>query len=230
VRRVVPPAALQGHNDVAGFIYAVLGVLYAVLVPFVLVVVWEEFRDAEADAAGEAQALVALRQDARQLGGPAERELAARAEGYARAVVEAEWPLLAEGGESPAVDAALAALADAARGVDLGDPRGAAVYDRLLADLDALADARDARVLDARAAVPGVLWAVLLAGGALVVGYTYLYGVERLAAQALMTGALAAVVAMVLLVILVMDHPFAGGLRVRPDALEHFLARGAGAP
>ena len=214
----------------AGFIYAVLGVLYAVLVPFVLVVVWEEFRDAEAGAADEAQALVALRQDARQLGGPVERELVAQAEGYARAVVGAEWPLLAEGGESPAVDAALAALADTARGLDLGDPRTAAVYDRLLGDLDALADARDARVLAGRAAVPGVMWAVLLAGGGLVVGYTYLYGVERLAAQALMTGILAAVIAMVLVVILVMDHPFAGDVRVRPDELEHFLAHGGGAP
>ena len=226
VRRVVPVSALQGHNDVAGFIYAVLGVVYAVLVPFVLVVAWEEFRDAEADVAREAQTLVALRQDARQLGGPPGRQLAERAEGYARAVVEAEWPLLARGEESPAVDAALVALEDGARGLDLGDPRAAAVYGQLLDHLDDLAGQRQARVVDARAAVPGALWAVLLAGGALVVGYTYLYGVERLAAQALMTAALAAVVAMVLFVTLVVDHPFAGGMRVPPEELRDFLADG----
>jgi hypothetical protein len=63
VRRFLPAMILRGHNDVAGFIYAVLGVIYAVLLPFVLVVVWEEFREAEHGAMQEAQTLAALRQD-----------------------------------------------------------------------------------------------------------------------------------------------------------------------
>jgi hypothetical protein len=43
VQRLVPPALRQEHNDVAGFIYAVLGVAYAVLLAFVVIVVWEEW-------------------------------------------------------------------------------------------------------------------------------------------------------------------------------------------
>ena len=43
VQRLVPPRLRREHNDVAGFIYAVLGVAYAVLLAFVVIVTWETF-------------------------------------------------------------------------------------------------------------------------------------------------------------------------------------------
>ena len=39
VRRSVALATLESHNDVAGFIIAVVGVLYAVILGFVVVIV-----------------------------------------------------------------------------------------------------------------------------------------------------------------------------------------------
>jgi hypothetical protein len=40
VHRLVPVASRQRHNDVAGFIYAALGVIYAVLLALVVITVW----------------------------------------------------------------------------------------------------------------------------------------------------------------------------------------------
>ena len=40
VQRLVPNEVRRQHNDVAGFIYAVLGVVYAVLLGLVVVAVW----------------------------------------------------------------------------------------------------------------------------------------------------------------------------------------------
>jgi len=230
VRRIVPSSTLQVHNDVAGFIYAVLGVIYAVLVPFVLVIVWEEFRDALNDASGEAQTLIGLHQDAEQLAGTRGREIIAAEERYARAVIDDEWPRLARGEESPKVDEALAGLEKTIRGVDPRDPRQAILYSHLLDHVDELANRRESRVFDSQTGVPRIMWAVLVIAGAVVVGYTYLYGVERLAAQCLMTAALAAVIAMVLFVILAIDYPFTGDFRVQPDDLRHFLTHVAAAP
>src|SRR5262245_20800075 len=47
VRRAVGPDVLARHNDVAGFIYAVIGVVYAVLIGFTAIMVWEQFRNAQ---------------------------------------------------------------------------------------------------------------------------------------------------------------------------------------
>ena len=52
VQRLVPIEVRRQHNDVAGFIYAVLGVVYAVLLGLTVVAVWEEW-NAAADSADQ---------------------------------------------------------------------------------------------------------------------------------------------------------------------------------
>lgn len=40
IRRIVGIATLEQHNEVAGFIIAVIGALYSVLLAFVMITVW----------------------------------------------------------------------------------------------------------------------------------------------------------------------------------------------
>src|SRR5690348_2537868 len=56
VRRFVKVQQLKINNEVAGFKFATVGVLYAVLLAFVVVVVWEKFNQAESEVAKEAGA------------------------------------------------------------------------------------------------------------------------------------------------------------------------------
>ena len=46
VQRLVPAVSRQRSDDVAGFIYAALGVIYAVLLALVVIAVWEEYQAA----------------------------------------------------------------------------------------------------------------------------------------------------------------------------------------
>src|SRR6476660_5128131 len=56
VRHYVTLDELSANNEVAGFKFAVVGVLYAVLLAFAIIVVWEKFSDAETDVSREAGA------------------------------------------------------------------------------------------------------------------------------------------------------------------------------
>ena len=47
VQHLVPPERREGQNNVAGFIYAVLGVAYAVLLAFVVIAVWQDYKAAQ---------------------------------------------------------------------------------------------------------------------------------------------------------------------------------------
>jgi uncharacterized membrane protein YgaE (UPF0421/DUF939 family) len=60
VQRLVPPERREQHNDVAGFIYAVLGVAYAVLLAFVVIVVWQEYKTAQTNVESEANELAGV--------------------------------------------------------------------------------------------------------------------------------------------------------------------------
>ncbi|MEY2519604.1 MAG: hypothetical protein QOF24_1363 [Verrucomicrobiota bacterium] len=43
VRRFAPYEVMEGHKEIAGFIYGVLGTIYAVILGFSVVVLWEQF-------------------------------------------------------------------------------------------------------------------------------------------------------------------------------------------
>ena len=61
-RRRLGSTFLSLNNEVAGFKFAVVGVMYAVLLAFVVIVVWEDYRDTEAAVRNEAKAIVDLHQ------------------------------------------------------------------------------------------------------------------------------------------------------------------------
>ncbi len=60
VQRLYSPDQRKQHNDVAGFIYAVLGVAYAVLLGLMLIAVWEKWNAAEAITTDEANELAGI--------------------------------------------------------------------------------------------------------------------------------------------------------------------------
>ena len=72
---------------------AVVGVIYAVLLAFVVVIVWEDFGSADTTANNEADAVGNLYRDAIGIGGVQGRRLETAVQAYAMSVVDTEWPL-----------------------------------------------------------------------------------------------------------------------------------------
>jgi len=60
VRHYVTLERLTANNEIAGFKYAVVGVLYAVVLAFAIIVVWQKFGDAEVNVAQEAGAATTI--------------------------------------------------------------------------------------------------------------------------------------------------------------------------
>jgi predicted membrane chloride channel (bestrophin family) len=63
-RRWVGVEVLKLNNEVAGFIYAVIGVVYAVLLGFTTIIVWEQYDKAQAVVDQEANELADLYRNA----------------------------------------------------------------------------------------------------------------------------------------------------------------------
>ena len=101
VQYLVPWQLRQEHNDVAGFIYAVLGVVYAVLLAFVTIVVWEDFEEARSTAHSEANELAELFWLAKEFPEPEGERIQRLARSYAKVVVDEEWSLMEQGQASP---------------------------------------------------------------------------------------------------------------------------------
>jgi hypothetical protein len=87
-----------------------------------------------------------------------------------------------------------------------------ALYLQALQGIHDLNDARRDRLVDTEEGLPALLWVVLLLGGVIVVGFTYLFGLDNTLVHTLMVGALAAVIALSLFTVGALDYPFGWGV------------------
>ena len=220
VQYLVPWQVRRQHNDVAGFIYAVLGVVYAVLLGFVTIVVWEDYELAKITTENEANELAELFWLGRELPEPEGERLQELAYSYAKVVIDEEWPLMEQGQASPHAGALAQEMRSTIYEFDPDTPAEQVLYEQGLERVHELVDERRLRLLEAREAMPDILWGVLVAGGIIVVSFTYLFGLENTLSHTLMIAALAAIIALVLFTIYALNHPFTGITRIKPDAFE----------
>jgi hypothetical protein len=151
-------------------------------------------------------------------------ELETRLRTYARVVGEKEWPAMAERKSSPEAWEAYNQLWRAYHLFRPENEHQKIWYAESLRRLNQLGDQRRLRLLSSRSeGVPGVMWLVLLGAGVVTIAYGFLFGSRSTAAQVLMTAGLATTIALVLLSILAMNHPFSGIARVDPEAFHQVL-------
>ena len=68
---------LRRHNDVAGYLFSAVGVLYAVVLGFVVVVVWQKYDVSVSNVENEVNAVADLYHDVDGVSEPARSEVAA---------------------------------------------------------------------------------------------------------------------------------------------------------
>jgi len=217
--RYVPVAVRREHNDVAGFIIAVVGVIYAVLLAFIAIAVWQDFNEAEAIVENEASLAGDIFLDAIDVAEPVGSQIRGDIREYVATVAHDEWPALAEGHIPARTPEALLRLQTAlVRVVDRGP-----VFEEILSRLNSLYDARRERLNHAARGLQPIAWFVLLAGAVLTIAFTYLFGVPDLRLHMAMTGILAASIAFVILLIVAFDYPFRGDVAITPAPFVEVL-------
>ena len=95
----------------------------------------------------------------------------------------------------------------------------------LLATLARLSDAREDRLLSAQTSIPGIVWFVLLGGGALTMVFGAFLGASSMRLHLTMTAMLALSGVLVLVMIIALSHPFRGDFRVTTEPFEFMLTR-----
>ena len=233
VHRLVPAVSRRRSNDVAGFIYAALGVIYAVLLALVVIAVWEEYQAADETVEQEANATAEIFWLGNRLPEPVGLHVQELAMSYAREVVRQEWPILEKGEQPPlehveGVPSGWTIIDEIRFTLQNFDPHSKAeeqLYANGLDQIEELNDARRMRLVASEEGVPGVLWSVLVFGGIAAIGFTYLFGLESTWAHRLMVVTLAAVIGLVLFTVAALGHPFEGGARIGTGAFDLILER-----
>ncbi len=223
VRAFVPTHKIKLHNDIAGYIFTTLGVIYAVLLAFMVVVSWQSFDNSNSNVTREANSIAALYRD---MGGlsPAFRVKAQPAlDSYVNSIINDEWPLLQKGQRSMVTQQKSNELWDIYYSYEPVTESQKVFFAESVSKKNMASELRRQRILDSRTGIHPILWLVLIAGGIITITFTFFFGTENFAAQIIMSSLLAALIALILFTIMNLDYPFTGDISIRADAFREIL-------
>jgi hypothetical protein len=224
-RRVLPIELRQRHNDVAAAIFSIIGVTYAVLLAFVAMLAWQGFNRAKAASYAEATLIGDVYNLSAGLADPEKSSIRNEIFGYARHVATFEWPAQAEGRMVDQDSIYLNGLNKMALTLHPSGQADGDLHLLLIQAIERLWDARQERLLAAQTTIPGIVWFVLIVGGALTVAFGSFLGAPSLRMKLAMSAVLAASGALVLILIIALSDPFRGDFRVSTAPFEHVLSR-----
>jgi hypothetical protein len=230
--RLVDVNMRHKDTETVGLTYAIVAVVYAVLIAFIVVDVFETYAKGDEIATAEANKLSNLMLDSAGLPPQMAESVRADLDKYIDTVVQKEWPSQQAGKLDEAVfepgwmvlghlSTQLAVFEPATMGQNVNKGE-------MLHVMNDLIKARRSRIVAAGEHLPTVVWQILLLAGAVAVGYTYLFGAHSFRIHMAITGLISATIALVFVLIIALDYPFRGEVSVGDEAFVSVKATAAG--
>ena len=222
VRRVLKLRGIIEWNDVAGFIYAVVGVIYGVILAFVVVVVWQKYSAVSSAVSAEAAALVVSYRDTAILPQPQRQQAQTALRNYGEEVITEEWATHGELLPHSTPDL-LNPIWEIYRQDQPADPLQQQVLVSAEDRLHNLELQRHLRHLSGEDVLPPLFWPVLLGGGIVTITFTYFFQLNSLRAHLVMVALLAGLIGGVLFLVFTLNQPFTGPAPVSKQPFEHAM-------
>jgi Protein of unknown function (DUF4239) len=223
VHHFLPASVRRQHTELGGVIFSVIGTTYAVLLAFMATTAWEQHSAAEDLSRHEADLIGRLYSASQGIPDPKGAAIRDDLRAYLVQIIDVEWPAQVAGRKVPVSESHLERLDQVVFGLIPANAGQAAVQQFLIRVVSDLAAARRDRRLATHGTIPGLVWVILLSGGALVVAFSFVLGAPAQALHLVMTAALVASGLLVLLLIIGLSSPFHGAVTISPEPYSGVL-------
>jgi hypothetical protein len=214
----------ESRNDVTAVYFNMIGVLYAILLAFVVVVAWEQFNAAGAATETEVTRMSNLWRDAGGLAPEPRDQIRANLTAYLQDVIEEEFVTMAHGEASPIAQRSYEAVWDRYYTLEPAVGNSQSFFSESLTRLNELGAARRIRLLASRSSIPIPLWILLIGGGGFTIAWLCLFWMDSNRLQVGMIAAVGGFTGFILFLIYALQHPFAGTVAVSSDVYQELLA------
>jgi uncharacterized membrane protein len=224
MRRVVTPETRERANSTASVTLQVTATIYAILIAFVIVDAYGQIRDTQSDLSAKAAELSVVVANSRAFPDAEGSEIREAALAYARAVVDSGLPELEDTGRpSRPADVKLEALFQTVQRVGESDEVNRVAYQSTLNALDQVIRARESLIDSARSTIPNSLLGLLFVIGFTVMAVATMLDTQHRRSHLFILSSLALVIWLTLALVVSMDYPFNGPVRVTDQPVREFL-------
>lgn len=219
-----PQDRQEAHNDTYGVYFSMVGLLYAILLAFVVVVAWEQFNSAEESTHTEVTRLSNLFRDAEPFPPDNRDRIQGALVAYVQSVVDREYDAMADGESDGLTVAAYENVWSSFYDTRVeADGPAATFYDSAVGRLNELGEARRLRLLSSQSTIPAPLWVLLIGGGLFTIAWLFPFYMADTRVQTVAIGTVGAFMGFVLFLIYALQHPFAGDIAIDPGVYQSLL-------
>jgi hypothetical protein len=222
VRRHLLPR-LKIHIDdsqFSGSMVQCVMVFYGLAVALIAVSVSQTYSDTSKLVSGEATALASLYHDVSGYPQPIRRELQNELRSYVEQVIRNEWPEQKHGHVPTGGIALMDEFQTTLIGFEPATEGQKILHAEALRAYNNMIQARRLRLDAVNTGLPGVMWAVVIAGAIIGLTATFFFKVEDAWLHGILVTLLAGFMGLVIFMILALDQPFRGDLGIGPQSYQ----------
>ncbi len=195
------------------------GVIYAVLMGLLTVAAFERSKAADDDIGREASGLATIYRSADGYPEPLRGELKAQLRDYTHYVIQKDFPAHHKGVVPMGGEHRLDVIRHEMLAFEPATKTQEVLHREMLHYLDEMSIAREQRLSIVSAAIPGVLWYVVMIGTLITIAFLWMLHME-LVPQILFGSITAFFLGMMIFLVYALDHPLQGAIHIGPDAFE----------
>lgn len=224
IRKNLNWESFKENHEVGGFLFNALGLIYAVLISFIVYATWSDYDSSLEYCDKEANSIQDLFLNSECLPEKYQPFIKEKIIEYLKGVIYEDWPLLSIDEGNPKTKDKLIEIWNIYLNIDtLKNEKQKIYYNISLSKLNDITDFRRLRLLSSQNHIPVLIWTVIIIGALTSVGFSLFFGTNNLIIQASMTSIFAMTNALILLLILNLDHPFTGDIKITTVPYEQIL-------
>lgn len=208
-RRVLSHESLFQNRELSAVFFETIGLLYSLILAFVMVAAWEDYEDLNGYVIQEAAKLENVLENTRELPDSLQRELVVDIKAYAASEMQTEW----SGGNVQThrhSDSLLIRLKRTLATDTTAEKWMQSQLKSIESDLAAISQLQHNRYGNSHSQMPDIVWFGLLFSSVLIMAISYFFPAQSRWYEYFFNAALAAIMAMSLFIIYTVDHPLLG--------------------
>ena len=189
----------------AGIVFGAIGIIYSLILAFVIVAVWDDYDDLNKAIQTETDNLNSILAHTYALPDSVRQVVGKSIYNYCDQVIEQEWQMQKAEINYPS---AIPILRLALLTTPSQNETQARIFYVIDQNLSSISDQRRSRLSHTNSQMPDLIWYVLKAGTLLLISFAYFFQVPSLKLKRVYLGFLVTAISMCMFLIYTLDHPF----------------------
>ncbi len=223
-RKHIKVTILRSHNEVTGFLFLAIASFYALLLSFVVLVVWDQFNETHGNVSKEGSSAMGLYRDIKFYPDTLEsKQLMTVYLDFVFNVIDDEFPNMEMMKPSRKTPESFNRVFHKMEHLNPKNQFQIQLVAGMFNHLNELATYRGLRTASMETEISPPMWLPMILGAIITIICATLLDIEHTRMHLILNSLLGAFIGMFLFIIILLDHPFSGSHGIKPDAYKEIF-------